>query len=212
MFPTTASAFDLPDHLAHKNVPALVEADERHFAAIARRLDETTTELTGLLEDARRAPAGTGQTALDRDLEVHRLTARLRTLSRFGLDLCLGRVVAEDEDEPLYVGRLGLTDADFDARMRRLEELEEQVPDLRTPDSPTQKVGGAVSTADRAASSGSSTWASKQVRSPVWQAGPSWSTLRRRVSPSQSSRTSLTHCRCPDVSPLTQYSPRERLQ
>jgi DNA ligase (NAD+) len=30
--------------------------------------------------------------------------------------------------------------------MRRLEELEEQWPDLRTPDSPTQTVGGAVST------------------------------------------------------------------
>ena len=39
-----------------------------------------------------------------------------------------------------------LDDADFDQKMRRLEELEEQVPDLRTPDSPTQKVGGAVST------------------------------------------------------------------
>ncbi|QNN52035.1 NAD-dependent DNA ligase LigA [Nocardioides mesophilus] len=39
-----------------------------------------------------------------------------------------------------------LSDADFDARMRRLEELEEQFPELRTPDSPTQKVGGAVST------------------------------------------------------------------
>ncbi len=39
-----------------------------------------------------------------------------------------------------------LSDADFDQKMRRLEELEEEVPDLRTPDSPTQKVGGAVST------------------------------------------------------------------
>ena len=39
-----------------------------------------------------------------------------------------------------------LSDADFDTKMRRLEELEEEVPDLRTPDSPTQKVGGAVST------------------------------------------------------------------
>ncbi|WP_354437794.1 NAD-dependent DNA ligase LigA [Marmoricola sp. OAE513] len=39
-----------------------------------------------------------------------------------------------------------LDDADFDRRMRRLEEIEELVPDLRTPDSPTQKVGGAVST------------------------------------------------------------------
>ena len=39
-----------------------------------------------------------------------------------------------------------IDDADFDRRMRRLEELEEAHPELRTPDSPTQKVGGAVST------------------------------------------------------------------
>ena len=39
-----------------------------------------------------------------------------------------------------------LSDAEFDTLMRRLEELEESWPDLRTPDSPTQKVGGAVST------------------------------------------------------------------
>ncbi|HEY0905351.1 MAG TPA: NAD-dependent DNA ligase LigA [Marmoricola sp.] len=39
-----------------------------------------------------------------------------------------------------------LSDADFDAKLRRLEELEELFPQLRTPDSPTQKVGGAVST------------------------------------------------------------------
>lgn len=39
-----------------------------------------------------------------------------------------------------------IDDADFDRRMRRLEALEEEFPELRTPDSPTQKVGGAVST------------------------------------------------------------------
>ncbi len=39
-----------------------------------------------------------------------------------------------------------LSDADFDTRMGRLERLEEEFPELRTPDSPTQKVGGAVST------------------------------------------------------------------
>ena len=39
-----------------------------------------------------------------------------------------------------------LSDADFDTRMRELEGLEERYPELRTPDSPTQKVGGAVST------------------------------------------------------------------
>ncbi len=39
-----------------------------------------------------------------------------------------------------------LSDAEFDLRMRRLEELEEALPDLRTPDSPTQQVGGGIST------------------------------------------------------------------
>ena len=39
-----------------------------------------------------------------------------------------------------------VSDAQFDALMRELEELEGEHPDLRTPDSPTQKVGGAVST------------------------------------------------------------------
>ncbi len=39
-----------------------------------------------------------------------------------------------------------LDDADFDRRLRELEGLEEEFPELRTPDSPTQKVGGAVST------------------------------------------------------------------
>ena len=43
-----------------------------------------------------RTPAARGQQALDRDQEVHRLTARLRALRRFGLDLCLGHMVGAD--------------------------------------------------------------------------------------------------------------------
>ncbi|MFI7587824.1 NAD-dependent DNA ligase LigA [Spongisporangium articulatum] len=39
-----------------------------------------------------------------------------------------------------------LSDAEFDVHMRELEALEERFPGLRTPDSPTQVVGGAVST------------------------------------------------------------------
>jgi hypothetical protein len=54
---------------------------------------------------------GSGQQALDRDLEIHRLSARLRTLRRYGLDLCLGHMVAADDAEPVYIGRLGLTDS-----------------------------------------------------------------------------------------------------
>jgi hypothetical protein len=48
---------------------------------------------------------------MDRDLEIHRLTANLRMLRRFGLDLCLGRMVSTDSPEPTYIGRLGLTDS-----------------------------------------------------------------------------------------------------
>ena len=39
-----------------------------------------------------------------------------------------------------------VSDADYDAAMRRLQELEEQYPELRTPSSPTQRVGGTYST------------------------------------------------------------------
>ncbi|MFE1500172.1 RNA polymerase recycling motor ATPase HelR, partial [Streptomyces albidoflavus] len=72
---------------------------------------ESITELSGRLDAARKAPGGAGREAMDRDAEFHRLTARLRTLRRFGLDLCLGRVVGADGSEPVYVGRLGLTDS-----------------------------------------------------------------------------------------------------
>jgi DNA ligase (NAD+) len=39
-----------------------------------------------------------------------------------------------------------LSDIDYDTKMRELRALEEQYPDLRTPDSPTQTVHGAIST------------------------------------------------------------------
>jgi hypothetical protein len=106
----TSSAFDLAGHPA-KDDPALIARDEQHFAAIAASLDKSITDLSERLEEIRKSPGGTGQEALDRDLEIHRLTSRLRTLRRFGLDLCLGQMVATD-GEPVYVGRLGLTDTD----------------------------------------------------------------------------------------------------
>jgi len=39
-----------------------------------------------------------------------------------------------------------VSDADYDAMMRELVSIEEQIPELRTPDSPSQKVGGTIST------------------------------------------------------------------
>ncbi|MFC7527642.1 RNA polymerase recycling motor ATPase HelR [Actinoplanes sp. GCM10030250] len=102
--------FALPANLAAKDDPALIAGDEKHFAAIAESLRRSIAELTDRLETERRAPAGKGRQAVDRDDAVRRLTARLRTLRRFSLDLCLGRIVAADGTEPVYIGRLGLTD------------------------------------------------------------------------------------------------------
>ena len=110
MSPLTTSAFDLPDRLAAKADPALIAGDEQHFGAIAESLEQSIADLSDRLEAERMAPGGIGQEAMDRDLEIHRLTARLRTLRRFGLDLCLGRIVSADNPEPVYIGRLGLTD------------------------------------------------------------------------------------------------------
>ena len=111
MSPLTASAFDLPGRLAAKADPALIAGDERHFAAIAQTLEQTIAGLSGRLDAERKAPGGIGQQALERDLEIHRMSARLRVLRRFGLDLCLGRIVRADDPEPVYIGRLGLTDS-----------------------------------------------------------------------------------------------------
>ncbi|WP_328941890.1 AAA family ATPase [Streptomyces sp. NBC_00250] len=127
------SAFDLPDRLSPKADPALIAGDERHFAAVAKCLEETIAELSDRLDATRKAPGGAGREAMDRDAEIHRLTGRLRTLRRFGLDLCLGRIVGAEgsegsegaqgtegsddgtgdavDVEPVYIGRLGLTDS-----------------------------------------------------------------------------------------------------
>ena len=64
MNPLTTSAFDLPDRLAAKADPALIAADERHFAAIAQSLEESVADLAGRIEAELRAPGGIGRTQL----------------------------------------------------------------------------------------------------------------------------------------------------
>ena len=112
--PLTTSAFDLPDHLAAKADPKLIASDEEHFEAIAVSLEQSIAELSDRLAAELSAPGGIGQAAMDRDMEVRRLTARLRALRRFGLDLCLGHIVSASsagDPEPVYIGRFGLTDS-----------------------------------------------------------------------------------------------------
>ncbi|MBA8792604.1 hypothetical protein FHX74_000198 [Friedmanniella endophytica] len=111
--PAAATVFDLPARLAAKTDDALIGADEAHLSAVAAALDAQVADLVDRLGALRRAPGGTGRAAMDRDLEIHRLTADLRVLRRFGLDVCLGRMITDDPAAgPLYVGRIGVTDPD----------------------------------------------------------------------------------------------------
>ncbi|WP_263117997.1 RNA polymerase recycling motor ATPase HelR [Cellulomonas fimi] len=107
-----SAVFDLPAIRAAKSDPALIAEDQRRLAAIEDTLTGSIADLTARLDAARRAPGGHGTAALERDQEIHRLNARLRLLRRFGLDLCLGRMVPADGSAPVYIGRIGLTDPD----------------------------------------------------------------------------------------------------
>ncbi|WP_179620827.1 RNA polymerase recycling motor ATPase HelR [Nocardioides cavernae] len=110
--PTDTHPFALPDALAAKAAPDLIDADRAHFAAIGVSLGHAVAELEQALADARRTTARHGTAALERDQEVHRLSSRLRALRRYDLDLCLGRIVPADGTEPTYVGRFGLAGPD----------------------------------------------------------------------------------------------------
>ena len=107
----STNVFNLPEHLVAKADPVMIAGDELHLAAVAESLQRQIAELSDQLDAQRKAPGGTGRAALDRDLEIHRLTASLRVLRRFGLDTCLGRMVSTNNPEPTYIGRVGLTDS-----------------------------------------------------------------------------------------------------
>lgn len=106
-----STVFHLSDALAFKAESALIARDEEQFAAIAATLSASLAEASARLDRALAAPSGIGGAAVERDLEIHRLTSRLTMLRRYGIDMCLGRMVT-DAGEYVYVGRLGLTGDD----------------------------------------------------------------------------------------------------
>ncbi|KZE88590.1 RNA polymerase recycling motor ATPase HelR [Microbacterium sp. TNHR37B] len=103
--------FALPPHLSDKAAPARIAADERRFAAIATALTQERAGLERRRAELLRTPARHGEAALERDLAVHRITARLRILRRFGIDACLGRLV-HDDGSVQYIGRFGISGED----------------------------------------------------------------------------------------------------
>ncbi len=57
------------------------------------------------------------------------------------------RALIRRYDQEYYVlARPSVPDREYDRRLQELKELEAEHPDLLTPDSPTQRVGGSRST------------------------------------------------------------------
>lgn len=110
--PRDTAPFALDDAHTAKADPALIDDDRDHFRDVGASLERAVAELEARLAETRRTTARHGTAALERDQEVHRLSARLRALRRYDLDLCLGRIVHADRDAPTYVGRFGLAAPD----------------------------------------------------------------------------------------------------
>ncbi|MGP9694806.1 hypothetical protein ACT3TZ_09350 [Brachybacterium sp. AOP25-B2-12] len=103
--------FDLPPGPSPRADPALVASDEVHLAAIAQALAAEVSDLEDRTAGIRRAPVRGGQESVQRDAELRRLDARLRSLRGVGHDACLGRMT-RDSGERVHIGRLGLQDSD----------------------------------------------------------------------------------------------------
>ncbi len=101
------SPFLLSENVAYKGDSQSIAGDVAHFAAIADAFSHTVATLENRLDALRKAPGGAGHHAMERDMEIHRTHARLATIRRYGLDLCLGRMVAGD-GTVTYIGRLGV--------------------------------------------------------------------------------------------------------
>ncbi len=108
--------FALPAHLSEKASPARIAGDEIRFTQIRSALAAARAAAIERRDALRRMPGTHGQAALERDLEVHRLTAQVRSLERFGIDACLGRAVLDDGTAH-YIGRFGVSDTNGDPLM-----------------------------------------------------------------------------------------------
>ncbi|WP_101844957.1 RNA polymerase recycling motor ATPase HelR [Zhihengliuella sp. ISTPL4] len=103
--------FHLSDERAAKSADDLIAADREHLRRLDAALTRERESLSSRLSLIRRQTADAGVTAVDRDLEIRRLSATLRLRERFGIDMCLGRMTPAD-GPPVYIGRAGVADAD----------------------------------------------------------------------------------------------------
>lgn len=111
MTAVSARTVDLSHLPASKTTAAVIAKDLAHFQAVTDAIAARREWLRTRLAETRLRGGRAGQEALDRDLEAKRLGRELAQLDRYGVDLCLGRVVPSGGGDPIYIGRMGLASA-----------------------------------------------------------------------------------------------------
>ncbi|WP_082399621.1 RNA polymerase recycling motor ATPase HelR [Gordonia phthalatica] len=106
-----ATVFALPERLSEKRRPDLIAADATHLVRIRERITAQISDARAALDAARRSTDVRVEAGVVRDQEIRRLSTRIRTLTRIGTDVCLGRVVHAD-GTVAYIGRIGVSAAD----------------------------------------------------------------------------------------------------
>lgn len=74
--------FDLPASLAAKTAPDLIDTDRAHLRMIAAALQSQRDDAARRLAAARMRRADNGGAAVERDLEIRRLSSRLHGRAR----------------------------------------------------------------------------------------------------------------------------------
>lgn len=83
-----------------KSTPELIDQDVEHLGRLAAALAGQEADVRARLAERRAYRAHEGQETVERDAEIRRLSSRLSLLTSYGIDLCLGRMVPEQDPEP----------------------------------------------------------------------------------------------------------------
>lgn len=101
----------LDEHRFSSTALTSLAPDIAHLGAALDVVAVQLRDLRGRRAELRLQQVPAGAARSQRDLEITSLSQRIRTLSRLGTDLCLGRFDRHDGSR-VYVGRIGLRDHD----------------------------------------------------------------------------------------------------
>jgi DNA helicase IV len=88
--------------------------EQAYISLLYQRLDESREQISARVADLLQSHSGTHQSRTERDAAYAMQEEKLARLNAAENGLCFGRLDLRDDDEPLYIGRLGLFDGSED--------------------------------------------------------------------------------------------------